>query len=151
MHPLNPRARIGIAVVLGVLAVAGLWRFKTWLAVALALTALTALAAVSSGLVASAQEDKPQSVPDAPDKPTGAAIWKGMVELDWNDVPGAETYDVQFFDGHQWVDLPSDEDGYEIAFYGSKAIVSNLPEHGVYYFQVRANNALGSVLHPHFA
>ena len=144
MHPLNPRARIGIAVVLGVLAVAGLWRFKTWLAVALVLTALTALAAVSSGLVASAQEDKPQSVPEAPDKPTGAAIWKGMVELDWNDVPGAESYDVQFFSGHEWVDLPSDEDGYEIAFYGSRAIVSNLPHEGTYYFQVRASNALGS-------
>ena len=144
MHPLNPRARIGIAVVLDVLAVAGLWRFKTWLAVALALTALTALAAVSSGLVSSAQEDKPQSVPEAPDKPTGAAIWKGMVELDWNDVPGAESYDVQFFTGHEWVDLPSDEDGYEIAFYGSRAIVSNLPQEGTYWFQVRANNALGS-------
>ena len=117
------------------------WRFRIWLTVALA---LAALAVIASSLVVSAQEETPLSVPDAPDKPTGAAIWKGMVELDWNDVPGAETYDVQFFDGHQWVDLPSDEDGYEIAFYGSKAIVSNLPEHGVYYFQVRANNALGS-------
>ena len=68
-----------------------------------------------------------------------------MVELDWNDVPGADSYDVQFFDAdrREWVDLPSRADGYEIAFDGSQAIISNLPRNAVLYFWVRARNAQG--------
>ena len=91
---------------------------------------------------ASAQGAEPQSVPDTPDKPTGKDIYIGTVDLEWNDVPGAASYDVQYYQQGAWVDLPDGDIG--IAFYGPGAIISGLPHEGAYYFQVRANNAQGS-------
>ena len=100
------------------------------------------LAVLLAGVLpASAQDAEPQKVPDAPDKPTGQAIYAGMVDLEWDDLPHATSYDVQFFQNGAWLDLPGN--GIEIAFYGAGAILRNLPEEGVYYFQVRARNALG--------
>ncbi len=92
-------------------------------------------------LPASAQADGPQVVPDVPDKPTATAIYEGMVDLEWNDVPGAASYDVQAFYS-DWFDLPGN--GVEIAFYGPGAIIKGLTPESRYYFRVRANNALGS-------
>ena len=101
------------------------------------LAALAALLAGASG--ASAQD----SVPDTPDRPTGTAVFIGGVDLEWNDVPGADSYDVQLFRNGQWIDLPGD--GIEIAFYGAGAIISELNHGGSsYWFQVRAKNAHGS-------
>ena len=57
------------------------------------------------------------SAPDAPDQPVGTAVFAGGVDLEWNDVPGADSYDVQLFRNGQWMDLPGD--GVEIAFYGA--------------------------------
>ena len=101
------------------------------------LAALAALLAGASG--ASAQD----SAPDTPDRPTGTAVFIGGVDLEWNDVPGADSYDVQLFRNGQWIDLPGD--GIEIAFYGAGAIISELNHKGSsYWFHVRAKNVHGS-------
>ena len=78
-----------------------------------------------------------------PNRLMGTAIFVGGVDLEWTDVPGAESYEVQLFRNVQWIDLPGD--GVEIAFYGAGAIISQLNHDGyTYWFQVRANNAKGS-------
>ena len=84
----------------------------------------------------------PGSAPDTPDQPTGTAVFAGGVDLEWDDVPGAASYDVQLFRNGQWTDLPGD--GVEIAFYGAGAIISGLDTGSGYWFQVRAGNAHGS-------
>ena len=82
------------------------------------------------------------SAPDTPDQPVGTAVFVGGVDLEWNDVPGADSYDVQLFRNGQWMDLPGD--GVEIAFYGAGAIISELDPGSTHWFQVRARNAHGS-------
>ena len=82
------------------------------------------------------------STPDTPDRPVGTAVFAGGVDLEWNDVPGADSYDVQLFQNGQWTDLPGD--GVEIAFYGAGAIISELDPGSTHWFQVRARNAHGS-------
>ena len=79
--------------------------------------------------------------PDAPDQPEGTAVFVGGVDLEWNDVPGAESYDVQQYRGGQWTGLPAD--GVEIAFYGAGAIISGLDPEASLWFRVRAANAHG--------
>ena len=49
---------------------------------------------------------RPDSAPDAPDLPIGTAVFVGGVDLEWNDVPGADSYEVQLFQNGQWTDLP---------------------------------------------
>ena len=112
------------------------------LRVAIGLLALTALALMTLGpLPASAQADEPPEPPVVPDRPTATAIHEGTVDLEWNDVPGAASYDVQAFRS-DWFDLPGN--GVGIAFYGPGAIIRDLIPESRYYFRVRANNALGS-------
>ena len=82
------------------------------------------------------------SAPDAPDLPIGTAVFVGGVDLDWNEVPVADSYDVQLYQNGQWIDLPGD--GAEIAFYGAGAIISGLDPSLTLWFQVRARNAHGS-------
>ena len=82
------------------------------------------------------------SAPDTPDQPVGTAVFVGGVDLEWNDVPGADSYDVQLFRNGQWMDLPGD--GVEIASYGAGAIISELDPGSSSWFQVRAGNAHGS-------
>ena len=82
------------------------------------------------------------SAPDTPAQPVGTAVFAGGVDLEWNDVPGADSYDVQLFRNGQWMDLPGD--GVEIAFYGAGAIISELDPGSSYWFQVRARNAHSS-------
>ena len=82
------------------------------------------------------------AAPDTPDRPTGTAVFIGGVDLEWNDVPGADSYGVQMYRNSQWTDLPAD--GIEIAFYGAGAIISELePEGSSYWFRVGAINAHG--------
>ena len=112
------------------------------LRVAIRLLALTGIAVLILGpLNASAQADGPQAVPDVPNKPTATAVYEGMVDLEWNEVPGATSYDVQAFYS-DWFDLPGN--GVELAFYGPGAIIKGLIPGSRYYFRVRANNSLGS-------
>ena len=81
-------------------------------------------------------------VPDAPDRPTGAAVFIGGVDLEWNEVPGADSYDVRLYTAGQWVVLPGG--GVDIAFYGPGAIISGLDPNSTLWFQVRAENSYGS-------
>ena len=99
------------------------------------LTLLAALLASASAV--SAQS----SAPVTPDRPTGTVVFIGGVDLEWNDVPGADSYDVQLYRNGQWIDLPGD--GVEIAFYGAGAIISELDPTSSLWFQVRARNAHG--------
>ncbi len=108
--------------------------------VTVTLVLMTMLAALLAGASAASAQG---TVPDAPDQPTGSAVFVGGVDLEWNDVPGSDSYGVQMSRNGQWTDLPAD--GIEIAFYGAGAIISELePDGSSYWFRVRAINAHGS-------
>ena len=90
-----------------------------------------------------AQTGETGSVPVTPDQPTGTALWMGMMDVEWNEVPGAETYEVQYFHMmSDWADLPGN--GIGIAFYGAGAVVSGLSPSSSYTFRVRAVNSHGA-------
>ena len=82
------------------------------------------------------------TAPDTPNRPTATAVFIGGVDLEWNDVTGADSYDVQLYRNGQWIDLPGD--GVEIAFYGAGAIISRLDPTATLYLRVRAQNSHGS-------
>ena len=103
-----------------------------------ALVSLTVLAVLVAGASAVSAQG---TVPEAPDQPIGTAVFAGGVDLEWNDVAGADSYDVQLYRNGQWLDLPGD--GVEIAFYGAGAIISGLDPNSTLWFQVRARNAHG--------
>ena len=96
---------------------------------------------LAGALPLTVQSAGPESIPDTPDKPTATAVYEGMVDLEWNDVPGAASYEVQAFNS-DWFDLPGN--GVEIAFYGPGAIIKGLIPESRYYLRVRASNSLGS-------
>ena len=90
------------------------------------------------GSVANAQ----QGVPDKPVGLTGRLLQFGSAELDWKDIQGAETYEAQYWDNTDasnnfWADPPSAE------YDGSSAVLSDVPNQDVLYFQVRARNSAG--------
>ena len=97
---------------------------------------------LTSEPTATVSPPKYTKVPDTPDTPTGTAVFIGGVDLEWNEVPEAESYEVRSFRNGLWIDLPGD--GVEIAFYGAGAIISQLNHEGAsYWFRVRAGNPLG--------
>ena len=77
--------------------------------------------------------------PGVPALPVGTAVFIGGVDLEWDDVIWADSYDVQLFRSGQWTDLPGD--GVAIAFYGAGAIISGLDPESSMWFRVRAGNA----------
>ena len=84
------------------------------------------------------------AAPAKPDTPTLRALHQGMVEVDWNDVSGANRYEVQFYTSSGWIDLPNAGLGIEIFFDGSRAVATGLPEDlGYDAFHVRAGNSVG--------
>ena len=84
------------------------------------------------------------AAPATPDVPTLRALHKGMVEVDWNDVSGADRYEVQFYMSSGWTDMPNAGLGIEIFFYGSRGVATGLPEDMSYdAFHVRAGNSVG--------
>ena len=84
------------------------------------------------------------AAPAKPDAPTLRALHQGMVEVDWNDVSGANRYEVQFYTSSGWIDLPNAGLGIEIVFDGSRAVATGLPEDlGYDAFHVRAGNSVG--------
>ena len=84
------------------------------------------------------------AAPAKPDTPTLRALHQGMVEVDWNDVSGANRYEVQFYTSSGWIDLPNAGLGIEIFFDGSRAVATGLPEDLSYdAFHVRAGNSGG--------
>ena len=86
--------------------------------------------------------------PDTPDRPSGERTGPGAVSLDWNDVPTATSYVVEFWRDGAYVQLSADAavHGISIAFDGSSAAVTGLPTVGYqwYFFRVRAVNAGGA-------
>ncbi len=80
--------------------------------------------------------------PRAPDRPTGQTLSQGSVTLEWNDVPSAQTYNVQYRHADQWIDLPVT--GTEIEFNEATAIVRVLPDSDYYFFRVQASNSHGA-------
>ena len=108
------------------------------LAAIVTLVSLTVLAVLVVGASAASAQG---TVPDTPDQPIGTVVFAGGVDLEWNDVAGADSYDVQLYRNGQWLDLPGD--GVEIAFYGAGAIISGLDPDATLWFQVRARNAHG--------
>ena len=87
------------------------------------------------------ETQSPDGPPDTPRQPQATAVFIGGVDLEWDDVPGADSYDVQTYRGGRWVDLPGD--GAQIAFYGAGAIISGLDPQASLRFQVRAANTHG--------
>ena len=60
-----------------------------------------------------------------------------MVKLDWQDIEGADSYEVQFYNSNkEWVALPAGD--VEGALDGSSAVVSDLPEGVFWWLQVWA-------------
>ncbi len=118
---------------------------SNWTLTRSGLTGLVAVAGIVLFLAtiagAYAQSGGTEAVPATPEQPTGTAIWMGMMDVEWNEAPGAETYEVQYFNMRGWVDLPGD--GITIAFYGAGAVVSGLKPSSSYTFRVRAVNSHG--------
>ena len=117
-----------------------------WIFRRLVLAGLVAVAGIVLFLAAAAgayaQSGETEAAPATPDQPTGTAIWMGMMDVEWNEARGAETYEVQYFNMRGWVDLPGD--GIRIAFYGAGAVVSELNPSRSYTFRVRAINSHGA-------
>ena len=111
---------------------------RTLPAVAVLVLLAVMLAVLAGGSAASAQGNPP----DTPNRPTGTAVFIGGVDLQWNDVSGADSYEVQQFTNGQWTLLPAN--GVEIAFYGAGAIISGLDPRATLWLRVRARNAYGS-------
>lgn len=111
-------------------------------AVPLCAAALALLAALTLLMVGTSPALAHDSSPATPDTPTGKAIFRGGIDLEWTEVDGADSYDVQLYRGG-WIDLP--EDGVAIALYGAGAVITGLThENDTYWFRVRATNARGS-------
>ena len=81
-------------------------------------------------------------IPSVPDRPIGIGLSAGTAAVEWNEVRGAESYEVQLRHVGQWTGLPSE--GMEISFEGAGAIVTGLPASDDYYFRVRALNSHGA-------
>ena len=96
---------------------------------------------LTSAATALAQPPAPDGPPDTPNRPNATAVFVGGVDLEWNEVPGADSYDVQQYRGGGWTGLPAD--GVEIAFYGAGAIISGLDPESSLWFRVRAANGHG--------
>ena len=76
----------------------------------------------------------------------GRALWAGIVELEWSNVPGADSYEVRYYrrEDYSWVELPGD--GIEIAFYNEEgAVVKNLSPTARSRFRVSTLNADGTI------
>ena len=81
-------------------------------------------------------------VPRVPDRPTGRDLSPGVVALEWNDVPRADSYEVQFQQNGRWIDLPAN--GAEIELDGAGAVVKGLPAASTFNFRVRGVNSYGA-------
>ena len=80
---------------------------------------------------------------DTPVIQTSEAIHHRMVKLGWDDVDGADGYEVQFYrnGSEEWVTLPTGD--FASVFNGSSVVVSGLPENDFWFFQVRATGCGG--------
>ena len=81
---------------------------------------------------------------DAPRNFTGEAVYHRRVALDWDDVSGANRYEVQFYDSDSLVLVVLPFGDVTVAFNGSGAVVDNLPEGRFWWLQARAANGGGA-------
>ena len=74
---------------------------------------------------------------------TPETVGHRRVKLDWDDVDGADSYDVHFYDWdtRDWVILPTTD--VAVTFDGSSAVVGGLPEGRLWFLKVRAVNSGG--------
>ena len=96
---------------------------------------------LTSAATALVQPPAPDGPPGVPDLPEARAVFVGGVDLEWNEVSGADSYAVQLGRGGRWIDLPGG--GVEVAFYGAGAIISGLDPEASLWFRVRAANGHG--------
>ena len=68
----------------------------------------------------------------APDPPTVRPLHEGIVEVDWNDIAGADRYALQFWRPTGWTDTTDPELGTSESLDGSRAIIGNLPNGTVF-------------------
>ena len=83
----------------------------------------------------------PIDPPAFPCQTRGTALWAGIVDLEWDEVPVADGYEVQYYSSSTWLDLPGED--IEITYYGAGAVVKGLPHSTSYKFRVRAVNFHG--------
>ena len=81
---------------------------------------------------------------EAPDGLVLGALHEGIVEVDWNDVAGADRYELQLQRPSGWVTLPHEQAGIAARFDGTRAIISGLPSGpAVDAIRVRAGSCRG--------
>lgn len=112
---------------------------------AILLALIAVLTAAAAALALRAPNAHAQSasagVPSTPEAPEGRVLWSGMVEIWWNDVPGATSYELQRFHIAEWGDLP---DSFKVTFYGAGAVIKGVPPTRAHTFRVRAVNTNGA-------
>lgn len=61
---------------------------------------------------------------EVPQAPVVHQLHDRTVEVDWNDVAGADRYQLQQWHPSGWIDLLDDDLGIEVDYYGSRAVVN---------------------------
>ncbi|WP_420623685.1 fibronectin type III domain-containing protein [Candidatus Poriferisodalis sp.] len=119
----------------------GLWRASGGFARGTVLVSVLAVGVLTVGQAAASSGD----IPEAPQNITGVALHHAMVHLDWDDVIGADSYEIELFDGqHGWQRLPSPEDGIMAVFTDSSVILDGLDVERYMQVQIRAVNSAGA-------
>ena len=80
--------------------------------------------------------------PARPNEPQGHLTSANSVSLDWNDVNGAASYEIEAYYNGDFFTLPTND--VTVSFSGSSAQVSGLPTAEFYLFSVRAANSHGT-------
>ena len=108
---------------------------------------VTAENAAGYGFASAEMSATPQAevatLPDTPQNLSGRSVYHRRVALDWDDVPGADSYEVQFYDwnSRSLVVLPHEE--ITLAFNGSSAVADRLTGTSFWWLRVRVVNAAG--------
>ena len=99
------------------------------------------IAALALGVPYTYAQSSVEGVPSTPDEPEGRALWSGIMEVWWTDVPGATSYELQWFLVSGWTDIP---ESVEVSFYGAGAVLKNVPPTISPTIRVRAVNSHGT-------
>ena len=105
-----------------------------------ALAAVLAVGPLTVGQAAASSGD----VPEAPQNIDGVALHLEIVSLDWDDVTDADSYKIEYFDGHGWLRLPSAVHGILAIFDGSSVILDGLESERRVEVRIRAINSAGA-------
>ena len=101
----------------------------------------------AAGYGTSSAELRSAPRPPAPETPEGftaQAVHHLRMALDWDDVEGADRYEVQFYDFNTRTLDVLPFNGITVVFDGSSAVVDNLPEGRFWWLAVRAVNLGGA-------